>query len=660
MQSYTCLLRSLLLAVTASVTMPRSEALSGEPQGRDYPITPVSLTAVELSDGFWSRRLEVNRNVTLRHNFKECESTGRIDNFVFAAGIKNGKYQGYPFNDSDVFKAIEGASYALLLRPDRSIEQYVDSVITIIAAAQEADGYLYTPRRLIREDYSPPGGKERWVGIKEGSHELYNLGHLYEAAAAHYRATGRKNLLDVAVKSAELICRTFGPGKRGEVPGHQEIEIGLCKLYRVTGDERYVRMAQWFLDQRGNAHGHELIGEYAQDHMPVRDQQEAVGHSVRAAYMYSGMADVAVLTGDTSYIRALDRIWNDVINTKLYVTGGIGASGGNEGFSHPYVLPNLTAYCETCASIALALWSQRMFLLHGDAAYIDVLEKTLYNSLLAGVGMSGDLFFYPNPLESTRGAERSPWFSCACCPPNVLRFLPSVGSSVYAVGGSDLYVNLFAAGKAKLALPHTTLHIRQETHYPWEGTIQLHVDPNKAGMFTIRLRIPGWAQERVVPGTLYHFLGRKDRTITLTVNGTPTVLKMEKGYAVVRRTWKKGDVLALTLPMEVRRVVAHDSLTEDRGRVALQRGPIVYCLEGVDMPGRRLTDIVLPDTARLTHEYRRDLLNGVEILHGSGFSVQRTDGGEIIQSGRKEFVAVPYYAWAHRGKSEMMVWLRNR
>jgi hypothetical protein len=647
----------VLAFVAASGCLPLT-AQGGNPPAlrRDYPITPVPFTAVEFTDGFWSRRVETNRRVTLPHNFAECESTGRIDNFVFAAGIRKGKYTGYQFNDSDIYKVIEGASYSLMAHPDTALERTIDSIAVFIAAAQDSDGYLYTPRKLIRPDYAPPGGKERWVGMKDGSHELYTVGHLYEAAAAHFEATGKRSLLDVALRSADLVCATFGPGRRGEVPDHQEIEIGLCKLYRVTGAEKYLRTAEWFLDQRGNAKGHELLGEYAQDDRPILDQDGAEGHAVRAAYMYSGMADVTALGGGTRYLPALDRIWRDVVNRKLYVTGGIGAVGRSEGFSQAYSLPNFSAYCETCASIAMALWSQRMFLLNGDAQYVDIFERVLYNAILSGVSMSGDAFFYPNPLGSFHGAARSPWFACACCPPNVLRFIAGVGGYSYAQRDGDLYVNLFAAGRGSVARKDGAMTVTQETRYPWDGDVNITLGPAHPGEFTVYVRVPGWAVNLPVPGTLYRVLHPEAGVVTLSVNGAPAPVLTVKGYAVIRRTWKKGDVIRLSLPMSVQRIVANDSLEDDRGKIALQRGPLVYCLEGVDAPDGHVTDLVIPDSAAITHEFREDLLNGVTVLGGRGYTAERSLTGEIRRGSERNFSAIPYYAWAHRGKTEMAVW----
>jgi len=648
--------RIIFIAIASACIPFPGRGGSGPSPHTDYPITPVPFTAVEFTDHFWSRRLDVNRNVTLPCNFTQCENTGRIDNFVFAAGLKQGKYTGYQFNDSDIYKVIEGASYSLLVHPDTALGRTIDSIVVFIAAAQEPDGYLYTPRRLIRPDYSPPGGKERWVGMKDGSHELYTVGHLYEAAAAHYAATGKRSLLDVALRSADLVCSTFGPGRRGEVPDHQEIEIGLCKLYRVTGEEKYLRTAKWFLDQRGNARGHALLGEYAQDDMPILEQEGAEGHAVRAAYMYSGMADVTALSGDGTYVPSLERIWRDVVNRKLYITGGIGAVGRSEGFSRAYALPNFTAYCETCASIALALWSQRMFLLQGDAQYVDVLERVMYNAILSGVSMNGDAFFYPNPLGSFHGAERSRWFACACCPPNVLRFIAGVGGYAYAQRGGDLYVNLFASGRGLIPRPGGDLTVTQETGYPWDGEVSITLEPAHPEEFTVYVRVPGWAAGDPVPGSLYRVLGRAEGSVGLSVNGAPVPSATKNGYAAIRRTWKKGDAIRLVLPMSVQRIIANDSLEDDRGKTALQRGPIVYCLEGVDAPDGHVTDLVIPDSAAITPEFRGDLLNGVTCLRGRAFTAERTLSGEVARGAAREFLAIPYYAWAHRGKCEMTVW----
>ena len=623
---------------------------------KDYPIKPVPFTDVHIKDAFWLHRLDINRTVTIPYAFKKCEETGRVDNFAIAGGLKTGKFCGYQFNDSDVYKVIEGASYALAIQPDATMEKYLDELIAKIATAQESDGYLYTARRLIRDDYAPPGGKERWVGEKDGSHELYNAGHLYEAAVAHYLATGKKTLLDVALKNANLVCGTFGPNGRHEVPGHQEVEIGLCKLYRLTGDERYLRTAKFFLDERGNAKGHELIGDYAQDHKPVLEQDKAVGHAVRAAYMFSGMADVAALTGDATYVSAIDRLWKDVVGTKMYITGGIGTTGNNEGFSNDYELPNSNAYCETCAAIAYVLWNQRMFLLHGESKYVDILERTLYNGFLSGVSMAGDRFFYPNPLESFHGRTRSPWFECACCPSNVCRFVPSIPGYIYAHRSDTVYVNLFIGGQGTIDLESNSVNVTQETQYPWDGTVKITVAPKHPGEFSLSIRIPGWARNEAVPSELYRFAGTDNERPAIKVNGTNVPSESPNGYANIRRRWQEGDVVELTLPMRVRRIVANDNVPDDRGRVALQRGPVLFCAEWPDNKEGRVLNLMLPDTSSFTTEFRPDLLGGVEIVRSTALPFHRTLDAQILSDPMQEFIAIPYYAWAHRGEGEMNVW----
>jgi hypothetical protein len=484
---------------------------------------------------------------------------------------------------------------------------------------------------------------------------------MFEGAVAHYQVTGDKAFLNVATRCADYICQVFGPGKRTDPPGHQEIEIGLCKLYRATGDGKYLDMAKFLLDQRGRKGNRGpdgnggLYGEYSQDHIPVTEQTEATGHSVRAAYMYTGMADVAALTGNMEYIKAIDAIWQDAVGTKLYVTGGIGASGGNEGFSAKYELPNLTAYCETCASFANIFWNHRMFLMQGDAKYIDMLERTLYNAALSGIGMKGDRFFYPNPLESSGGSERSPWFDCACCPSNVARFVPSVPGYAYAFRDNDVYVNLFISGDATVAMTGNKVKLIQQTEYPWKGKMEIKVEPEKSETFTVCVRIPGWARNEAVPSDLYKFQTPVDDKPVLKVNGKTVSPSIEKGYARIERQWQKGDTIDLDLPMPIRRLVAHQEVKADRGRVALQRGPLVFCLEGPDNDGKVL-NMVIADDVKLKSEYRPDLLNGVVVITGKAQVAKRNLDGKIVAAGTRPFTAIPYYAWAHRGRAQMTVW----
>jgi len=629
----------------------------GDAQARDYPIRPVPFTQVRVADAFWSPRLETNRQVTIPYAFKMCEETGRIDNFAVAGRLKEGKFRGIYFNDSDVYKVIEGAAYSLHLYPDPALDKYVDDVIAKIAAAQEKDGYLYTARTLMTPDKMPPGGKERWSDMA-GGHELYCVGHMYEAAVAHFQATGKRTLLDVATKNADLVCSVFGPGRRGDPCGHPEVEIGLMKLYRTTGDAKYLEMAKFFLDAHGRTlGGRKLYGTYAQDHKPLVEQTEAVGHAVRAGYVYSGMADVAALTGDAAYLQAIDRLWENVVSTKLYVTGGIGARGGGEAFGEDYELPNSSAYCETCAAIANALWNHRLFLLHGDSRYLDVLERVIYNGFLSGVAMEGNRFFSPNPLESHRGQRRSPWFDCACCPSNVVRFVPSIPGYAYAVAGDRLYVNLFIGGSATVKMGDRTVQVKQETRYPWDGAVKITVDPPAAGKFAVYVRIPGWARNQVVPSDLYRYTDKSDAAAKIMVNGQAVALDIEKGFARLDREWKKGDVIELDLPMPVRRVVAHAKVADDAGRVALERGPIVFCAEGPDNKDGRVLNLMVPDQAALRSEFRKDLLGGVQVVLGKAVAVVRKEDGTPVAGEEQDFLAIPNYAWAHRQPSQMAVWL---
>ena len=621
-----------------------------------YPLTPVPFTAVQVEDSFWGPRLETNRMVTIPYALRQCTETGRIRNFELADSVLRGELQQgvfcsrYGFDDSDVFKIIEGAAYSLHIRYDVALDRVVDSLIAKIAAAQEKDGYLYTMRTMNPQK---SWAAERWVNDRvKGSHELYNAGHLYEAAVAHHAATGKVSLLTVARKSADLLCDTFGPGKVRTVPGHQGIEIGLSRLYLVTGDRKYLDLAKFFLDERGRPRGE----TYNQDHLPVIEQTEAVGHSVRAAYMYSGMADVAALTGDESYVRAIDRIWQDVVGRKMYLSGGIGAVGTTEGFGAPYELPNLNAYCETCASIANVFWNYRMFLRHADARYLDIVERVIYNGFLSGVSMTGDRFFYPNPLEAVWGKQRSPWFTCACCPSNIVRFIPSIPGYVYAHRDDTLFANLFVGGSAEITLGSGNVAVRQKGNYPWDGRITLEVSPARERTFTVALRIPGWAQGEPVPTDLYRYLHGAHDPVEVAVNGAAVKGVMDRGFLRIRRVWKSGDIVSLSLPMPIRRVTAHERVAEDRGKVALERGPLLFCLEGQDNPGGQVLNLVIPDTASLRTRYAPELLGGVQLIEGTAIPVRRQLGGAITGEQERLFTAIPYYAWAHRAPSAMTVW----
>lgn len=613
-----------------------------------YPITPVPFTSVHLRDRFWAPKIEINREASIPFAFQKCEETGRIDNFVRAGkalrheSLENRKPPIFPFDDSDVYKVIEGASFSMSSHPDPKLDAYVDGVIAKIASAQEPDGYLYTARTIDPEHPHAWSGKERWVNEEEQSHELYDLGHLYEAAVAHHRATGKRNLLDIAIRSADLLDRTFGPGKRKIWPGHEVVEMGLAKLGVETRNPRYIQLAKFFLDSRGGS------GEYWQAQAPVTEQREAVGHAVRAAYLYSGMADIASLTGDKEYTKAIDAIWHDVVDTKLYVTGGIGQTGGGEAFGAAYDLPNMSAYCETCAAVGNDFWNQRLFQLHGDAKYVDVFERTLYNGLISGVSLDGKGFFYPNPLESRGQHERQPWFDCPCCPGNIVRFLPSLPGSFYATQGNSVYVNLYAANDADLKVGGTAVRLSQDTDYPWSGAIRLHVAPVKPTAFAVRLRIPGWAREQAVPSDLYHFRSPIRDQISLTVNGKPQSLNLDKGFAVIQRTWKKGDTIALNLPMPVRAMVANDKVKEDAGKVAFQRGPLVYCAETADN-GPTVRNLLV-DPSQPFSSAPSSVLGGI---------IEVTGPAKVVYASGPQpttLKLIPYYAWANRGRGSMEVW----
>ena len=628
-----------------------------------YAYEAVPFTSVTIADPFWSPRIETNRTVTIGYDFQKSDETGRLTNFDKAAGRMAGDHEGIFFNDSDVFKIIEGAAFSLHLHPDPALDAYLDELIERIGAAQEADGYLYTARTIAERNGTPEKlradheGLTRWSHLRV-NHELYNVGHMYEAAVAHYRATGKRSLLDIAIKNADLVERTFGPDKLRNVPGHQEIELGLVKLYGVTGAERYLQLAKFFLDERGHYNGRQPFVNfddqgYMQDHLPVVEQAEAVGHAVRAVYMYSGMADVAALTGEQAYIDAIDRLWENVVGKKFYITGGIGARHHGEAFGANYELPNATAYNETCAAIANVFWNQRMFQLHGDAKYIDVLERSLYNGFLPGVAFSGDRFFYVNPLSFDGAYKfnrddslvRLGWFNCSCCPTNVVRVFPSLGGYLYAQREDRLYVNLYMGSSASLTVAGNQVQISQQTNYPWDGSIQVTIQPQVPTAFTLCLRIPGWAQGAPVPSDLYHYLEDNSAApVTITVNGAGVDLTLEKGYALLTRTWQPGDQVTLTLLMTSRRVVTHGAVAENQGKVAIERGPLVYCAEAIDNGGHAL-DAVLPDDAPLTVTFVPDLLGGVTVIHS-------TDQAHPLQ-------LIPYYAWAHRGIGEMTVWLRR-
>lgn len=625
-------------------------------------VEKVSFQDVTITDNFWRPKIEVNRESSIRHALQQAEES--IECFDIAAGISDKVHKGNMASDSDVYKILQGAAYALHHAPDKELEVSIDSVIDRIAAAQQADGYLFT--YWIAHDLS-----KRWVDL-ERQHELYCAGHMFEAAAAYYEVTGKRKFLDVAIRLADHIDSVFGPGKRIEVPGHQEIELALYKLFEVTGEKRYLDLSIFFIDERGNP---ERIGDaiikpehdpragtpgrwrhpsYRQDHLPVTEQFYAVGHAVRAAYLYSSMVDISIENKDPKYIPALDSIWNDIVQKKLYITGGIGTRQfHDEGFGTEYLLPNDQAYCETCSSIGLTFWNRRMNLMHGDAKYADLLELILYNSGISGVSLSGDRFFYTNPLESVGKARRRAWFNPPCCPSNVVRFLPEIGTTIYGKRDNEIFVNQFIGSEAKIKLSDNEIKISLETNYPWEGKIVLKLDPKTPADIFLHIRIPGWAQGELLPEGLYHYLETEALTekVNIKINGKRVrKIQMVKGYAVIERKWEKGDIVEMELPMNIRMLVGDPRIEDAEGKVVLMRGPMVYCVEETDNKGyfddAKEVHLILTG---LKAEYQEDLLGGVVAI--SGNASLGTEREKI------EISAIPYYAWNNREQGQMKVWL---
>ena len=640
-----------LIALTALTGL----AQENKQHAHGYPIDPVPFTSVKVTDAFWGQRLQASREVTIPLAFSKCEETGRYENFVKAANPSE-EYEvgGLAFDDTDVYKTIEGASYLLQTYPDEKLEAYIDSVLVIVAAAQEPDGYLYTSRTMNPKHPHEWAGSERWELVEDLSHEFYNLGHMVEGAIAHYQATGKRNFLDIAIRYADCVCREIGEGEGQvvRVPGHQIAEMALAKLYLVTGEQKYLDQAKFFLDKRGYT---TRTDEYSQAHLPVLQQDEAVGHAVRAAYMYAGMADVAALTGDQGYIDAIDAIWDNIVTKKLYITGGIGATSNGEAFGENYELPNMSAYCETCAAIGNVYVNHRLFLLHGEGKYYDVLERTLYNGLISGVSLDGGGFFYPNPLESIGQHQRQPWFGCACCPSNICRFIPSLPGYIYATKGSDVYVNLFMSNTSNLTVNGKKVALSQETRYPWNGDIAIKVDNNKAGQWTMKVRVPGWVRNQVVPSNLYEYTDGKRLGYSISVNGEKVEGELQNGYFCIDRKWKKGDEVRVHFDMEPRTVKANYKVEADRGRIAIERGPIVYCAEWPDNDFDVLS-IVMNRDPKFELVERPDLLCGINQLKTDAQVLSYDDNGRLVAEDVK-LTLIPYYAWCHRGSGSMAVWL---
>ncbi|CCY80302.1 putative uncharacterized protein [Prevotella sp. CAG:1185] len=634
-----------------------------------YPFEQVPFTSVKISqNSFWGNRIKAVRDVTIPLAFSKCETEGRYDNFVKAAHPDEkydvSTFMGFPFDDTDVYKTIEGASYVLQTFPDKKLVEYIDSVLDIVAAAQEPDGYLYTARTINPQKPHRWSGSKRWESEEVLSHELYNLGHMVDAACAHYQATGSTKFLDIAKRYADCVVREVGPGKNQAcvVPGHQIAEMALARLYSLTGDKRYLDEAKFFLDYRGKTN---IKNSYSQSQVPVIEQNEAVGHAVRAGYMYSGMADVAALTGDSAYIKAIDAIWNNIVNKKYYLTGGVGALHNGEAFGANYELPNLTAYNETCAAIAMVYFNQRMFMLHGDSKYIDCLERTLYNGVISGMSIDGGKFFYPNPLASDgkykfnadNTIERQPWFGCACCPSNLCRFIPSVPGYMYAVKDNSVYVNLFSDNTSTISVGKGKVVLREKTMYPWNGDVRIDVVSNSAGKFNMKIRIPGWLRNKVVPSDLYFYDDSIKLNYSVSVNGKKVDGQIDNGYLTIDRKWKKGDNIDIHFDMKPRLVKANANVYDDYGRVAVERGPLVYCAEWADNDFDVFHFILNKNTAFTVND-KPKLLGGIKEVTANGLVFTTDDNGNVSVD-NKIITLIPYYAWCHRGPGKMIVWMAS-
>ncbi len=648
--------------ILAIVTLCVCVGASAQSEGFGYPINPVPFTKVKITpDTFWGQRLEASQKVTIPLAFSKCESENRYTNFSQAAEhlkdpgkvFKVDGVMGYSFDDTDPYKTIEGASYLLQTYPDKKLEAYVDSVIAVIGSAQEPDGYLYTARTQNPEHPHGWAGRTRWSKVEDLSHEFYNLGHLCEAAVAHYNATEKKSLLDIACKYADCVVREVGdkPGQACVVPGHQIAEMGLAKLYLATGKKEYLDQAKFFLDKRGYT---TIKTEYSQSHKPVLEQDEAVGHAVRAGYMYAGMADVAALTGEKGYIDAIDRIWDNIVSKKYYITGGVGATSSGEAFGKNYELPNMSAYCETCAAIAQVYLNYRLFLLHGESKYYDCLERTLYNGVISGISIDGGKFFYPNPLQSMGQHQRQAWFGCACCPSNAARFIPSLPQYIYAVKDNNFYINLFAGNETTVKVGGKDVTLVQETNYPWDGDIKMTMKKANS-QFALKIRIPGWVRGQVVPSDLYYYVDGKQLAYTVRVNGEAVTSELQNGYFVIDRKWKKGDVVSVHFDMEPRLVKANGKVDADKGRAEIECGPLVYCAEWPD----NQCDVL----SVLLNQEPQYTLGNIQI-EGTNVQTLTTDAQTLTfdERGRlntkdERLVLIPYYAWAHRGNGKMAVWI---
>ncbi|MDR2841111.1 MAG: glycoside hydrolase family 127 protein [Paludibacter sp.] len=646
-------MKKLLFTIIYCVLMSVLSAQSLEIE--NYPIKKIDLRNVKLTDNFWLIKIRQIQQVTIPVAFERCEAEGRFENFITAEKVINGgtgAVRGMmPFDDTDVYKIIEGASLSLVSAPDAKLETQLDRYIAIVARGQEADGYLTTWRTI--NPAVPPAawvGKcsRRWDNLAM-SHELYNAGHLYEAAAAHFYATGKRNFLEIALKNADLMVKVFAAPDNYEIPGHQIIETGLIKLYLITGKKDYLNLAKKFLDLRGTDENRTKRGEYSQDHKPVTEQDEVVGHAVRAVYMYAGMTDIAAISGDAGYKNAVQSLWNNMVNRKMYVSGGLGALHAGEAFGANYELPNLTAYNETCAAIGGVMWADRMFRLFGDANYYNILERMLYNGVLSGISLDGTCFFYPNPLESdglykfNQGhLTRAGWFDCSCCPTNFIRFLPSLPNLIYNVDNQSVYVNLFIANEAKIPFGKTNIRITQTTHYPLDANINIAVNPDKKTNFTLKIRVPDWATNNF-PSELYSYQNTVSKPIKLFLNGKQIEVDVNNAYIQISRKWAKGDKIDIEFPLQVRKIVSNPLVEDNRGKIALSYGAFIYCMESADNENLWDTVFNFKQSHKTEINFNKNKLAGIN-------EITLNDG-----SLTRHFI--PYYAWSNRGAGQMKVWM---
>lgn len=628
-----------------------------EAQNSLKKIEGVKFSDVNITDEFWKPKIEKVATATLSACIYQTEiKTPRIRNFEKVARNKGEKHEGIYYDDSDVYKALEAMAYSLKTHPDKELEKKADEWIDKIAAAQLPDGYLNTY-------YTLKGLDKRWTDMEK--HEDYCAGHLIEAAVAYYNTTGKRTFLDVAIRLANHIDSTFRLQNRHWVSGHQEIELALVKLYRVTKDDRYLKLADWYLDQRGRGYGKGTIWDewkdpaYCQDKVPIKEQKEITGHAVRAMYLYTGAADVSASNNDEGYMNAMKAVWEDVVYRNMYITGGVGSSGNNEGFSQDYDLPNENAYCETCASVGMVFWNQRMNWLTGESKYVDVLERSLYNGALDGLSLSGDRFFYGNPLESAGNNSRREWFGTACCPSNIARLVASVGDYIYGKSEDGLWVNLFIGSNTNVTFGKISVPVMLETAYPWSGNVKIIFTPKKKVKFTLHIRIPGWAGDQAVPGDLYSFADKNITPVVISINGKTIEYNRVNGYAVIEREWKKDDKVEINLPMIVRRIIARPEVKQDINRVALQVGPIVYCVEGTDN-NKHALNIVLPENTVFDIKDSSLLTEKVKVLQAELPIISIAGDGLSLFTEKKQITAIPYYTWCNREKNEMQVWIPQK